>query len=166
MNIFIFDLDPEKNVQSYPDKYTIKMILESTQLLSTAVYCNYPDGVSPTYFKNATQLYLPTHRNHPSCKWARETISNFYYLYSLTEYMIEEYRHRYGKTHKCSEVLWRVKQYDHLIPTGPLTPFALAMPEQYKCSDPVKAYRDYFNGEKQHIMKWTNREVPEWVKRN
>jgi hypothetical protein len=43
------------------------------------------------------------------------------------------------------------------------------MPDQYKVdkSDSMycqKSYQSYFSGEKQHIAKWTGRELPEWFK--
>lgn len=37
MNIFYLDRDIEKNVQSYVDKHVVKMILESGQILCTAI---------------------------------------------------------------------------------------------------------------------------------
>jgi len=38
-----------------------------------------------------------------------------------------------------------------------------AMPEQYKVpGDPVKAYRNYYMGEKRHFASWTHRRPPEW----
>jgi hypothetical protein len=45
-----------------------------------------------------------------------------------------------------------------------LTPFALAMPDKYKCDDPVTAYRNYYmSEEKQRIATWKKkREKPDW----
>ena len=48
------------------------------------------------------------------------------------------------------------------IPKGKLTPFAQAMPDQYKDNDPVIAYRQYYIGEKIKFAKWKNTEEPEW----
>ena len=44
-----------------------------------------------------------------------------------------------------------------------LTKFPEAMPEQYRCDDAIKAYRDYYNGDKRHLFNWKNRTVPEWI---
>ena len=42
-----------------------------------------------------------------------------------------------------------------------LTPFAQAMPEQYRVvGDPVEAYRRYYIGAKFHLAQWTKRRVP------
>ena len=45
-----------------------------------------------------------------------------------------------------------------------LTPFALAMPDKYKTTDPVESYRNYYmSEEKQKIASWKKkREKPEW----
>jgi hypothetical protein len=45
-----------------------------------------------------------------------------------------------------------------------MTPFAQAMPEQYRVSDdPVRAYRAYYIGEKLKFAKWRRRRPPHWV---
>jgi hypothetical protein len=43
-----------------------------------------------------------------------------------------------------------------------LTPFALAMPDQYKVDDFVQSYRNYYIGEKKGFATWKNREIPYW----
>jgi hypothetical protein len=44
-----------------------------------------------------------------------------------------------------------------------MTEFAQAMPDFYKQSNSVSAYRQYYFQEKSHLFKWTKRDVPEWV---
>jgi hypothetical protein len=45
-----------------------------------------------------------------------------------------------------------------------LTPFALCMPDEYKVEgDAVQGYRNYYNGAKRDLHKWTNRNKPEWI---
>ena len=43
-----------------------------------------------------------------------------------------------------------------------MTNFVQAMPEQYKQTDPVEAYRKYYLGEKASFAKWTKRKAPDW----
>ena len=38
------------------------------------------------------------------------------------------------------------------------------MPEQYRNICAVKAYRDYFNGDKLHLVKYKNNKIPNWIK--
>ena len=45
-----------------------------------------------------------------------------------------------------------------------MTPFAQAMPDKYKHKNAVKAYRNYYNGEKLSIATWKKRKQPNWVK--
>ena len=47
-----------------------------------------------------------------------------------------------------------------------LTPFAQAMPDYCKSEDIVQAYRKYYIMEKQHLAKWSKREIPEWWTNN
>lgn len=154
MNIFIFDEDIKKNVSFYPDKYIVKMLLENVQILSS-VY----------YFRNSVYdpEYKLAYKNHPCNIWARESFENFMYLRDLVKEIYNEFKFRYNKEHKSGIVFEKMKPY---IPSGfpkdELTPFAQAMPDIYKDKDPVKAYRNYFIGEKKHIAKWSKREVPYW----
>lgn len=149
MNIFILDRDPRLAAQYHCDKHVVKMILESAQMLSTVA------GVG----------YKPTHVNHPCTKWVRESYGNALWLFKLTMYLNEEYCKRYGgEFHKSCDVASRafaqiMRQRDGM-PRG-LTPFALAMPDEYKCDDPVQAYRDFYKGDKAHFAKWRNG-APDW----
>jgi hypothetical protein len=44
-----------------------------------------------------------------------------------------------------------------------MTPFAQAMPEQYRNNDAVIAYRNYYIGEKSEMLQYKNRDIPEWI---
>jgi len=48
------------------------------------------------------------------------------------------------------------------ISKGKLTPFPQAMPDQYKDSNAVIAYRQYYIGEKTRFAKWKMDNQPEW----
>lgn len=43
------------------------------------------------------------------------------------------------------------------------TPPAQAMPDEYRNSDPVTAYRAYYLGAKRNLLQYTNREKPDWI---
>ena len=51
------------------------------------------------------------------------------------------------------------------LPNTILTPFAQAMPDEYKNNDPIQAYRDYYNGEKSYFAKCKNSPTPTWFKK-
>lgn len=113
MNIFVTDSNPVIAAQNLDDKRVIKMILESAQMLSTAI--NEHGGTGP---------YRTTHKNHPCNIWARATRSNYKWLFEHFEALCAEYTSRYGKTHKCSQIGSELFKMAYLIPDGPLTDFA------------------------------------------
>ena len=154
MNIFILDYNIEKCAQYHCDKHVVKMILESAQLLSSAVRMSGIDAG-----------YKLTHKNHPCAIWTRESLSNFIWLHNLFTALHSEWKYRYNhsesKKHKSFDIVYSLP-YPNIEDKG-LTPFALAMPDKYKDKDAVTAYRNYYKGEKQHIFSWKNRDKPYWV---
>lgn len=156
MNIFALDLTPQKAAQYHNNRHVIKMILESAQLLCSAHHMS--GGTAP---------YKLTHKNHPSSIWCRETKENYLWLYELAENLCTEYTFRTGKIHKTAEKIKELKT-PPILPLGQLTKFALAMPDKYKDEDPIKAYRNYYIGEKIFMKNgkrmdiWTARPRPYW----
>lgn len=152
MNIFILDYDVKTNAQYHCDKHVVKMLPEQTQLLCSAYYFCNEAHKSP---------YKLSHKNHPCSIWVRESLSNWLLLRDMTLALYDEYQYRYNKVHKSGEI---VKQLPtpNLVDLG-ATPFAQAMPDMYRSSDAVQSYRNYYLGEKQHLFKWTRREMPAWI---
>ena len=152
MNIFVLDYDKQTNAKYHCDKHVVKMLVEQTQLLCSTYYFSNESHKSP---------YKLTHKNHPCSIWTRQSLSNWIWLRDMTLSLYDEYQHRYGKVHKSGEIA-KLLQIPTIDDIG-LTPFAQAMPDEYKDSDPVIAYRNYYNGAKQHLFKWSNRSIPEWI---
>jgi hypothetical protein len=152
MNIFVLDEDVEKCAEYHCDKHVIKMILESAQMMSAVVRLNGHDTG-----------YKLTHKNHPCTIWARKSLSNYIWLKSLISLLNSEYRYRYDKSvnHKSFDMAMSLPMPD--LPVIGLTPFAQAMPEQYRNKNAVKAYRDYYNNEKSSFLTWTKRKTPKWI---
>jgi hypothetical protein len=76
--------------------------------------------------------------------------------------LCSEYTLRYGKRHACQDVLTLCIGEAGRFFGGGLTPFAQAMPEQYRSDDAVEAYRAYYRGDKRHLATWSKRDVPTW----
>ena len=150
MNIFVLDTNPRLAAIHQCDKHIVKMPLETAQLLC-----------SP--FDNGTAPYRRTHYNHPSSVWARESINNYDWLITHGIHLCDEYTRRYGKTHKSLAVIYWCHDNKHLLnlPDIPLTPFKLAMPDEYKCDDAVTSYRNYYIYEKSRIATWKANQ-PSW----
>lgn len=154
MNIFILDLDIEKNAQYHCDKHVVKMIVEYCQLLSTT--CHYHN-------LNIDGLYRKTHVNHPCAIWVRQSVYNFKYLLELTKQLIIEYKYRYNKNFKSERLIPLFEQAINLIPEGnkKMTDFAIVVGD-IKNSDPIMAYRELYKTTKRDICTWKNREPPYW----
>jgi hypothetical protein len=153
MNIFVLDLDFNKCAQYHADRHCVKMILEGAQLLNNAIQQHNPDF---------SKIYKVTHKNHPASKWASTNRANFNWLNNLVLALCKEYTYRYGRIHKCQSILEYFATSEFNIPIGELTPFAQCMPEIYRQTNAVEAYREYYRKEKQHIAQWKNRPIPYW----
>jgi hypothetical protein len=142
MNIFYLSEDPNEAAKYMYNKHVVKMILESAQLLCTAHIIS--DGEA------ADVPYKATHKNHPSAIWARESVSNYIWLYDHMIALGNEYTRRYGKKHltilKCSGALCKAPNN---ITKVDLTPMPQCMPDQYKVpGNSVEAYWNYYEAEK------------------
>tara|TARA_Y100001937_G_scaffold73896_1_gene100568 strand:+ start:3815 stop:4201 length:387 start_codon:yes stop_codon:yes gene_type:complete len=127
------------------------MILEAAQMLCTVLS-----------FHEIDTPYRPTHKKHPCTIWAGESLSNWLWLKDLAGCLNSEYNWRYDNGDHKSYLV--IKE----LPTPPiddlgLTPFAMAMPEEYKQDDIVKAYRQYYRAEKADIATWKEpAKKPRW----
>lgn len=158
MNIFYLDEDLDKCVQYHCDKHVVKMILEYAQILCTAH--RELDGDN-----NNKDLYKSTHKNHPSCIWARLSSSNYFYLYKLFISLCNEYTHRYGKVHTTYSKLNRLLSIiPNNIPNDLFTKPPQCMPDEFKCDDTVKAYRNYYISKQNNFdLNYKNRNIPIWL---
>lgn len=147
MNVFASYSDPRESAKYLDDKRVIKMVLESAQLLSTAITVN--GGQGP---------YRVTHKNHPCALWARQTRSNYRWLYNHFLALCDEYSARYGKTHKCLSLKDQLEAGAQLLPDGEMTAFANCT--VFKDEPDVHvAYRAYLQ------QKWKlDKRIPTWYR--
>ena len=175
MNIFYLHNDPKTCAEMHVDKHVVKMIIEYAQLLSTAhrvLDGHEVIGVSKTGRKAKRWLlpdqredisYKATHITHPSAVWTRQSKENYEWLYRLWVACLEEYTYRYGKIHSCNRLVDTLCNYPNNIKSTKFTPPTPAMPDEFKVSDIMQSYRNYYNGAKTRMFKWKLRETPEWV---
>jgi len=165
MNLFILSLIQKEIAQFMMDKHVSKILLEAVQMLCSAKRMLDPDD------EGNHKLYKLAHKNHPVTIWCRKSKENFMWTLELIEELHNEWRYRYGhsesKNHKSYLVAMYLKEnipsHDKFEEKG-ITPFALVMPDIYKCDDPVISYRNYYmSEEKQKIATWKKkREKPHW----
>lgn len=149
MNIFVSSLDPYACANHLDDKRVVKMVLETAQLLSTAI--NECGGKAP---------YKSTHINHPCSIWTRESRANYVWLLHHFEALCAEYTFRFNKIHKCQSFKLDFIDGTKYIPEQPW-----GMSEHPNCTtykhlkgdDVYEAYKLYLND------KWKNdKRKPRW----
>ena len=153
MNIFVLDKNIKKCAQYHCDQHVSKMILESVQILCTSL--NKQGFQTP---------YKSTRVKHPCVLWVEESYSNFLWLKQLAIELNNEFIYRYDKDkdHASIKVLTEIEV--HTFTDKGLTEFAQAMPDKYKFkNDAVRAYRNFYRGEKVRFAKWTKRSAPKWI---
>lgn len=156
MNIFMLDANPRIAATYHCDKHVVKMILESAQLLCAAHHLNNTPTDIP---------YKLTHKGHPCTKWVSSSLSNYLFTLELAKGLLLEYTKRYGKVHKCTDVIkWAEVVIPKFTTEEPTTP-AQAMPDEYKQQNHVEAYRRYYK-HKTTVMDVSYKlgNTPEWLK--
>lgn len=143
MNLFVLDRDPVAAARAQCDKHVVKMPLETAQMLCavlTALGVRTP--------------YRATHTRHPCTLWVGETRENWAWAVEHGLALADEYARRYGKEHKSRAVIEWAAAHGERPGAGALTPFAQAMPDQYRDADPVVAYRAFYRAEKARFATW------------
>lgn len=152
MNIFFLDRDVSACAKMHCDKHVVKMIVESAQLLSTALR---EHGI-----KDET-LYKSTHKNHPSAVWARKSKEHYVFLFELFKELCFEYTNRYNKIHASERLMFQLESGAALIPSNGWVDPPQCMPDECKRDDVVEAYRQYYKEHKRSFATWRTIE-PDW----
>jgi hypothetical protein len=150
LNIFVLDRDPKIAAQMACDKHVVKMVLETAQMLCTAARAH-----------GSWAPYGQTHKHHPCTVWAGQTQANWDWLTAHGRALCAEYTKRYGKVHKSQAIIEYCTHLKLDFESRQLTPFAQAMPPQYKDDCVVTAYRNYYRGEKARFATWKT-QAPDW----
>ena len=179
MNIFYLNSNPRLCAKYHVDKHCVKMIVEYSQLLSTAH--RVLDGYQSIEVVNNRKLkrwvldnqlldsvlYKATHVNHPSAVWVRQSSENYMWLAQLLWDLSDEYTYRYGKVHKCMDSGLIQYLFEHIpksIPRKQFTEPTPAMPDKYKVpASSMLSYHNYYNGDKRKLFSWKFRNVPEFI---
>ena len=157
MNIFFLDKSPDLSAQYLCDKHVPKMLLESAQMLSTALH-SHTMGIS-------TGIYKEAYPNHPMTKWVGFNRDNFNWALENAMWIDEEYKTRFKKQHKSGKVIQCIIDNDYYkdIPDGFFSEPPQCMPDEYKDKDYVTAYRKYYQGAKSYFAKWERGvSAPDW----
>jgi hypothetical protein len=148
MNIFFLHKDPSRAAKAQCDKHVVKMILETAQMLSTAARRQGHDvGYQSAYPK------------HPMTIWVGDTRDNFCWTLQHAIELSKEYTVRYSKLHASQKVIDNIHEYYPNISFDNITEPPQCMPDEFKCDDYVRAYRNYYIHK---IGEW--KRPPKWFK--
>jgi hypothetical protein len=180
VNLFYLDKDLDRCAEYHIDKHVGKMQLEAAQLITTTLWVDKYLGFIPRKLtseelgvindakRNEPSIddrvftrYLPTHVNHPCAIWARSSLEHHWWIICYINALNSENIWRGNKSHASCVETNRMPEPNNLPNTGWHTP-ALAIPDQYKCEDPVKSYRSYYINDKADIASWKLRGSPHW----
>ena len=165
MNIFVLDLNPTIAARMHCDKHIPKMCVEAAQMMASALRRHGATDEQMPLTKAGTP-YKGGYHHHPCTVWAGDCEGNFNWLVHHAVALCEEYAKRFGKRHACHDPILDMSALEMtLIPNGiepmPLTPFAQAMPDEYRDDDVVKAYRAYYHSKT--FAKWEKgTPAPDW----
>tara|TARA_R100001224_G_scaffold100621_1_gene71878 strand:+ start:507 stop:1013 length:507 start_codon:yes stop_codon:yes gene_type:complete len=160
MNIFVLDLDPAVAARMHCDKHIPKMCVEAAQMMASALRRHGATDEQMPLTKSGTP-YKGGYAHHPCTVWAGDVRANFDWLAEHALVLCEEYTSRFGKTHACVQPIERMADMGSIIPEGDLTPFAQAMPDEYRDDDAVKAYQAYYHSKQ--FAKWEKgTPAPDW----
>jgi hypothetical protein len=166
MNIFVLHTDPTIAAQMHCDKHVPKMCVEAAQMMASALRrWGATDEDMP--LTKVGKPYKGGYAHHPCTVWAGDAWENFDWLGSHAIALCQEYETRFGKEHACFQPIIHmnslavIKRFHLTAPRRTLTPFALAMPDEYRDDDAVKAYRAYYHSKQ--FAKWEKgTPAPDW----
>ena len=181
MNIFVLDKNPVVAARMHCDKHVPKMCVEAAQMMASALRRHGATDEQMPLTKSGTP-YKGGYAHHPCTVWAGDSRENFDWLAAHAHKLLCEYYERFGKEHACTMPVMQMYNMDEMIPEGELTPFALAMPDEYRPkhstptmpidkdkyivshsagSDAVKAYQAYYHSKT--FAKWEKgTPAPNW----
>ena len=181
MNIFVLDEDPIAAAKMYCDRHIPKMCVELLQQIGSAAIKH---GAQPEQLPLAKATQKPIrggYHHHPCSIWVSMSRDNYLWAAHHGAALCEEYTKRFGKEHYCANGIEILYGLSYLIPEGDLTPFALAMPDEYRPNykkgtghytesigdrhasgdTAVQAYRRYYHAKA--FAKWEKgRPMPDW----
>lgn len=164
MNIFVLDTDPHNAARMMCDKHIPKMVVETAQMMASALRRHGATDAQMPIAKTTGRPYKGGYHHHPCTVWAGDTRHNFLWLAEHGATLYREYSTRYGKVHACTQAIIRMTRLSHLLPLGPVTEFAQAMPDEFRVEgNAVLAYRRYYSSDKRRFASWTKgTPTPSW----
>ncbi|HEX2114188.1 MAG TPA: pyrimidine dimer DNA glycosylase/endonuclease V [Alphaproteobacteria bacterium] len=149
MNIFASSPDPTESARALDDRRLNKMIVESAQILCTALHLN---GCA------TPELYRPAYTAHPVVRWAAADPRNFAWLYRHFCALLDERCFRIAKAeHACRRLLPALVGHVRTVES----------PDHFVNCTPYKDVADVHAAYRQVLAeKWAgDHPAPTWLRR-
>jgi len=173
MNIFVLNTEPNEAATDQCDKHVPKMCVETAQMMASALRRHGAEDEDLPLTKSGSP-YQGGHPHHPCTVWAGDCQENFLWLAEHGLALCNEFEKRFEKEHSCFEPILEMLMLNSLIPeNGDMTPFALAMPDEFRpigCDYglvyhasgqmAVDAYRAYYHSKE--FAEWKYTDTPRW----
>ena len=172
MNIFFLSWSYEECAKLYCDQHVVKILLEIAQMLYTAHHTTSPSGWNanaPLTKNGKAHGYRPAHPKHPMTIWVGSTINNYMWTVKFGMALACEHHRRFGTVHSCvPHILWlftnipksfsgntsaTARYATEGFPPN-LTPPPMCMPLEYHDDNIVRAYQNYYKGDKLRFARW------------
>lgn len=115
MQLFGLDSHPAHAASKLCDTHVCKQLLESTQILYTALSIHGavpPQRVDCSEFgKGEREAYKPFSKNHPIVRWASAAKTHWRWVLAHANALSNEYEHRSGKRHLCTAFVQHVDNF-------------------------------------------------------
>ena len=173
MNIFVLDNDPVKAAQYMDCVRVPKMCVESAQMMASALRrYGATDDIMPLTQKGTP--YKGGYHHHPCTIQCGNSLEDFMWLAEHAIALCYEYSMRFNKTHACEGPIRHMKdviqgkhygkQFAPNWDYDSKTPFAQAMPDEYKDEDADKAYRAYYKSKASSAggVHYRHVSAPDW----
>lgn len=154
MNVFFTNECPIQAANEHNYVHARKMIVEYSQLLSSAHHeldgDNAIDGI-----------YKKTHVNHPSAVWVRKSYDHYVWVLECAKQLCALYTERNGKIHKTEAILDLLAVTPVNIPEHGFVKPPVSAPDEFKAiavfGDVCKAYQQYLCAK---FAEWQSRAKP------
>ena len=128
------------------DKHIPKMCVEAAQMMASALRRHGATDEQMPLTKSGTP-YKGGYKHHPCTVWAGDSWTNLDWLASHAMALCVEFENRFKKEHACFRPICQMgmliaKMYNSIPNDAKLTPFALAMPDEYRPTEPSTSLLD------------------------
>jgi hypothetical protein len=172
MNIFFLSWKYNECAELYCDQHVVKILLEVVQMLYTAHWTNSKPGWNlnaPLTKNGKSNGYKQAHPKHPTTIWVGSTKANYMWTTKFGMALACEHNRRFRTVHSCStHILWLFNNPPDVFSQNKsqtavyategfprnLSPPPMCMPVEYHTGNIVKAYQNYYIGDKLRFARW------------